>query len=39
MRVDYQLNNKTWFYNHFSVGNENEENPLTVGGFTGVGSY
>ena len=40
MRVDYQFNNKTWshlHYNQFSVGNTNEEYPLTVEGFTGVG--
>ena len=40
MRVDYQLNNKTWsylHYNQFSVGNASEEYPLTVGGFAGVG--
>ena len=41
MRVDYQLNNKTWFYLHynlFNVGSVSEEYPLTVGGFTGVGT-
>ena len=41
MRVDYQKNDKTWFYlhyNQFSVGNASEEYPLTVGGFTGVGT-
>ena len=41
MRVDYQFNNKTWsylHYNQFSVGSANEEYPLTVGGFTGVGT-
>ena len=41
MRVDYQKNDKTWsylHYNQFSVGNASEEYPLTVGGFTGVGS-
>ena len=41
MRVDYQKNDKTWsylHYNQFSVGSANEEYPLTVGGFTGVGS-
>ena len=41
MRVDYQFNNKTWsyyHYNQFSVGSASEEYPLTVGGFTGVGS-
>ena len=41
MRVDYQKNNKTWSYLHydnFSVGSASEEYPLTVGGFTGVGT-
>ena len=41
MRVDYQRNDKTWSYLHyhqFSVGSASEEYPLTVGGFTGVGS-
>ena len=41
MRVDYQKNDKTWsylHYNNFSVGSANEEYPLTVGGFTGVGT-
>ena len=41
MRVDYQFNNKTWsyyHYNQFSVGSASEEYPLTVGGFTGVGT-
>ena len=41
MRVDYQKNDKTWsylIYNQFSVGNASEEYPLTVGGFTGVGT-
>ena len=41
MRVDYQNNDKTWsylHYNQFSVGSASEEYPLTVGGFTGVGS-
>jgi len=41
MRVDYQFNNKTWsyfHYNNFSVGSAREEYPLTVGGFTGVGT-
>ena len=41
MRVDYQKNDKTWsylHYNQFSIGNASEEYPLTVGGFTGVGS-
>ena len=41
MRVDYQNNDKTWsylHYNQFSVGSASEEYPLTVGGFTGVGT-
>ena len=41
MRVDYQRNDKTWsyyHYNQFSVGSASEEYPLTVGGFTGVGT-
>ena len=41
MRVDYQFNNKSWsylHYNQFSVGNASEEYPLTVEGFTGVGT-
>ena len=41
MRVDSQRNGKTWSYLHyhqFSVGSASEEYPLTVGGFTGVGS-
>ena len=41
LRVDYQNNDKTWsyiHYNQFSVGNASEEYPLTVGGYTGVGS-
>ena len=41
MRVDYQKNDKTWsylHYNNFSVGSASEEHPLTVGGFTGVGT-
>ena len=41
MRVDYQFNNGTWsylHYNRFSVGSASEEYPLTVGGFTGVGT-
>ena len=41
MRVDYQKNDKTWsylHYNQFSVGSASEEYPLTVGGFTGVGT-
>ena len=41
MRVDYQKKDKTWsyyHYNQFSVGSASEEYPLTVGGFTGVGT-
>ena len=41
MRIDYQSTNNTWsylHYNHFSVGSATEEYPLTVGGFTGVGT-
>ena len=41
MRVDFQFDNKTWsylHYNQFSVGSASEEYPLTVGGFTGVGT-
>ena len=41
MRVDYQKNDKTWsylHYNQFSVGSASEEYPLTVGGYTGVGT-
>ena len=41
MRVDYQKSDKTWsylHYNQFSVGSASEEYPLTVGGFTGVGT-
>ena len=41
MRVDYQKYDKTWsylHYNQFSVGSASEEYPLTVGGFTGVGT-
>ena len=41
MRVDYQKNDKTWSYlryTQFSVGSANDEYPLTVGGFTGVGT-
>ena len=41
MRVDYQRNDKTWsyfHYNQFSVGCVNEQYPLTVGRFTGVGA-
>ena len=39
--MDYQKNDKTWsylHYNQFSVGSVSEEYPLTVGGFTGVGT-
>ena len=41
MRVDYQRENGRWsylHYNQFSVGSASEEYPLTVGGFTGVGT-
>ena len=41
MRVDYQKNDKTWsylHYNQFSVGSASKKYPLTVGGFTGVGT-
>ena len=41
MRVDYQKYDKTWSYlhcNQFSVESASEEYPLTIGGFTGVGS-
>ena len=41
IRVDYQFNNKTWsylHYNQFSVGSASKEYPLTIGGFTGVGT-
>ena len=41
MRVDYQKNDRTWsylHYNQFSVGSASEKYPLTVGGFTGVGT-
>ena len=41
IRVDYQRNDKTWsylHYNQFSVGSASEEYPLTIGGFTGVGT-
>ena len=41
MRVDYQKNDRTWsylHYNQFSVGSANQEYPLNVGGFTGVGT-
>ena len=41
MRADYQNDDKTWsylHYNHFSVGSASGEYPLTVGGFTGLGT-
>ena len=41
MRVDYQKSSSTWsyyHYNQFSVGSASEEYPLTVEGFTGVGT-
>ena len=41
MRVDYQKYDNTWSYldyNQFRVGSASEEYPLTVGGFTGVGT-
>ena len=41
MRVDYQTTGNTWsylHYNQFSVGSASEEYPLTVGGFTGLGT-
>ena len=41
IRVDYQKNDKSWsylHYNQFSIGSASEEYPLTVGGFTGVGT-
>ena len=42
MRVDYQfvINKSLSYlhYNQFSVGSASEEHPLTVKGFTGVGS-
>ena len=41
MRVDYQYSNKTWsylHYNQFSIGNASKKYPLTVKGFTGVGT-
>ena len=40
MRLDIQKTDKTWTYlryNNFSVGSANEEYPLSLGGFTGVG--
>ena len=41
MRIDFQQTDSTWsylHYNQFSVGSANAEYPLTVGGFTGVGT-
>ena len=41
MRVDYQITNKAWYhyhYNQFSVGSASDKYPLTIGGFTGVGT-
>ena len=41
MRVDYQFSNQTWsylHYNQFKVGSASEEYPLTIAGFTGVGT-
>ena len=39
MRVDYYKNGWSYYhYNQFSVGSASEEYPLTVGGFTGVGT-
>ena len=41
MRLDIQKTDKTWtylHYNNFSVGSANDEYPLSLGGFTGVGS-
>jgi len=41
MRVDYQEEDKTWsyfHYNQFSIGSAIKEYPLTVGGFTGIGT-
>ena len=41
MRLDIQKTDKTWTYlryNNFSVGSANEEYPLSLGGFTGVGT-
>ena len=39
LRIDFQFENKTWSYLHytnFSVGSASEEYPLTIGGFTGI---
>ena len=41
MRMDYQKNDTTWsniHYSHFSVGSSSEEYPLTVRGFSGIGT-
>ena len=41
MRVNYQKNDKTWsylHYSHFSVGSASVEYKLTVKGFTKVGT-
>ena len=41
MRLDYQKTDSTWSYLHytnFSIGSANDEYPLTIGGFTGVGT-
>ena len=41
MRVDYQKTDSTWSYLHytnFSVGAANDDYPMTIGGFTGVGT-
>ena len=41
MRLDIQKTDMTWTYlryNNFSIGSANEEYPLIVGGFTGVGT-
>ena len=41
MRLDIQKTDKTWtylHYNNFSVGSANDDYPLSLGGFTGVGT-
>ena len=41
MRIDYKFENNTWshlHYNQFSVGSASKDYPLTVRGFTGVGT-
>ena len=41
MRIDFQQTNNVrsyLHYNNFSIGSANEEYPLTIGGFTGVGT-